>query len=80
MIRSVHLTKRYGERTVANDLNLHVHARQVYALLGSNGAGKSTTIACLLGCVKPDLGPRPGSQRRLRRPDPRGSERRHQRG
>ncbi|MDY0960645.1 MULTISPECIES: ABC transporter ATP-binding protein [Massilia] len=56
MIRSDHLTKRYGERTVVNDLNLHVPAGQVYALLGPNGAGKSTTIGCLLGFVKPDHG------------------------
>ncbi|WP_313166491.1 ABC transporter ATP-binding protein [Massilia oculi] len=56
MIRIDHLTKRYGERTVVNDLNLHVPAGQVYALLGPNGAGKSTTIGCLLGFVKPDHG------------------------
>ncbi|AWL06981.1 ABC transporter ATP-binding protein [Massilia oculi] len=56
MIRIDHLTKRYGERTVVNDLNLHVHTGQVYALLGPNGAGKSTTIGCLLGFVKPDHG------------------------
>ena len=56
MIRIEHLTKRYGERTVVNDLNLHVEGGQVYALLGPNGAGKSTTIGCLLGFVKPDAG------------------------
>mgnify|MGYP000849770518 FL=1 len=56
MIRIDHLTKRYGERTVVNELNLHVDAGQVYALLGPNGAGKSTTIGCLLGFVKPDAG------------------------
>ena len=56
MIRIEHLTKRYGGRTVVNDLNLHVAAGQVYALLGPNGAGKSTTIGCLLGFVKPDGG------------------------
>jgi ABC-2 type transport system ATP-binding protein len=56
MIRIEHLTKRYGERTVVNDLNLHVEAGQVYALLGPNGAGKSTTIGCLLGFIRPDAG------------------------
>ena len=56
MIRIDHLTKRYGERIVVNDLHLHVPAGQVYALLGPNGAGKSTTIGCLLGFVKPDHG------------------------
>ena len=56
MIRIDHLTKRYGERTVVNDLNLHIQAGQVYALLGPNGAGKSTTIGCLLGFVRPDHG------------------------
>lgn len=56
MIRIDHLTKRYGGRTVVDDLTLHIHAGQVYALLGPNGAGKSTTIGCLLGFVKPDHG------------------------
>jgi len=56
MIRIDHLTKRYGARTVVDNLNLQVDGGQVYALLGPNGAGKSTTIGCMLGFVKPDAG------------------------
>lgn len=50
------LTKRYGQRTAVDALNLQVHPGEVYALLGPNGAGKSTTIACLLGFVQADAG------------------------
>ena len=50
------LSKRYGERTAVNDLDLQVRPGEVYALLGPNGAGKSTTIACLLGFVRADAG------------------------
>ena len=56
MIRIEHLTKRYGERTVVDRLDLRVAPGEVYGLLGPNGAGKSTTIACLLGFARPDAG------------------------
>lgn len=44
-----HLTVRYGKTTAVDDVSLSVAAGQVYALLGRNGAGKSSTIACLVG-------------------------------
>jgi ABC-2 type transport system ATP-binding protein len=50
------LTKYYDGRKVVNDLNLHVAAGSVYALLGRNGAGKSTTLKMLAGMVHPDYG------------------------
>ena len=43
------LTKSYGGRTVLDHLNLSVKAGTVFGLLGANGAGKSTTIECMLG-------------------------------
>ena len=51
------LTKEYGEKTVVNNLNLSVKKCMVFVLLGANGAGKSTTIECILGTKKVDDGP-----------------------
>lgn len=50
------LTKSYGEKTVVNNLNLSVKSGTVFGLLGANGAGKSTTIECMLGTKQADSG------------------------
>ena len=41
--------KRYGETAVADDLTLNIHVEAIYGLLGPCGAGKSITIAKLVG-------------------------------
>ena len=41
------LTKRYGRTTAVDELSFEVQAGTVFAFLGTNGAGKSTTISCL---------------------------------
>lgn len=46
----------YGDRLVLQDLDLTVRLGEVYALLGGNGAGKSTTLNTLLGFLKPATG------------------------
>jgi ABC-2 type transport system ATP-binding protein len=46
----------YRGRAVLQGLDLHVAAGSVYALLGGNGAGKSSTLSSLLGFVKPTSG------------------------
>ena len=50
------LTKSYGSRTVLDHLNLSVKRGTVFGLLGANGAGKSTTIECMLGTKRADGG------------------------
>lgn len=45
-----------GGRTVLDGLSLTIAAGEVYALLGGNGAGKSTTLSALLGFLEPDAG------------------------
>ncbi len=55
-IRSVKLTKKYGDHTVVDRLNLDIAAGEVFGLLGPNGAGKTTTILMLLGLVEPTKG------------------------
>lgn len=50
------LTKSYQGRTVLNGLNLSVKKGTVFGLLGANGAGKSTTIECILGTKQAESG------------------------
>ena len=50
------LCKSYGGKQVLNHLNLSVKPGTVFGLLGANGAGKSTTIECILGTKKADSG------------------------
>jgi ABC-2 type transport system ATP-binding protein len=48
--------KRYGNVIALDGVDLSLQAGEVMALLGANGAGKSTAIALLLGLLKPDAG------------------------
>lgn len=50
------LTKSYDGNRVLDGLDLTVHPGRVYALLGRNGAGKSTTFKIILGLLRPDDG------------------------
>lgn len=53
-IRSV--TRRFGGITALHDVSLDVRAGRVHALLGENGAGKSTVVNCLSGVLRPSAG------------------------
>lgn len=50
------LTKKYGERTVLDHLCFEMPTSGVYALLGTNGAGKTTAIRMMLGMLSRDEG------------------------
>ena len=50
------LTKSYHGKTVVNHLSFSVKSGTVFGLLGANGAGKSTTIECILGTKQADAG------------------------
>ena len=50
------LTKAYGQLPAVDHVSLSVKAGTVFGLLGANGAGKSTTIECILGTKKADSG------------------------
>jgi ABC-2 type transport system ATP-binding protein len=56
MIRTEHLTKKYGGLVAVNDLTLTIPRGQIFAFLGPNGAGKTTTIKLLAGLLKPTSG------------------------
>lgn len=56
IIKVDQLTKSYGEITVLDNISLSVDRGMVFGLIGANGAGKSTTIECILGTKKADNG------------------------
>jgi len=56
VIQTRGLTRYYGARAVVQDLNLEVQRGSVFAFLGRNGSGKTTTIRMLLGLVAPTRG------------------------
>lgn len=56
MLETQNLTKKYGDYTALNSLNLRIEAGEIFALLGQNGAGKTTTINLFLGFTEPTEG------------------------
>ncbi len=56
IIRISNLTKRYRRETALNDVSFEVPPGVVFALLGENGAGKTTAIRVMLGLTDADAG------------------------
>lgn len=56
IIKVEQLTKTYGSVVAVDNISLSVKAGTVFGLLGANGAGKSTTIECILGTKQADKG------------------------
>ena len=50
------ITKRFGNRTVVNNIPMQVRQGEIYGFLGPNGAGKTTFLRMLCGLLKPDGG------------------------
>jgi len=50
------VSKRYGDVTAVDYLDLDIGKGEIFGLLGPNGSGKSTTLKMILGLVKPDSG------------------------
>src|SRR5213595_1307136 len=55
-LRTDHLTKSYGGRTVVRGISLDVASGEIVGLLGPNGAGKTTTFYLTVGLTAPDSG------------------------
>ena len=56
MIRTKDLTKKFGEKTAVDHLDLTIHEGELFSLLGVNGAGKTTTIRMLSCLSRPTSG------------------------
>jgi ABC-2 type transport system ATP-binding protein len=50
------LTKRYGQKTVVEDLSFTVSQGQIFGFLGPNGSGKTTTMGMIFGVIRPTRG------------------------
>jgi len=56
IITTKNLTKRFGNLTAVDNLNLEIEEGEIFGLLGPNGAGKTTTISMLCTILKPSSG------------------------
>jgi lipooligosaccharide transport system ATP-binding protein len=56
LLRIAHLTKKYGDATVVDDLSLEIMPGECLGVIGPNGAGKTTTIRICLGLTGADGG------------------------
>lgn len=56
MIQTRNLTKKFGNFTAVDSLELNIRSGEIYGFLGPNGAGKTTTILMLLGILRPTSG------------------------
>lgn len=55
-LRTEHLFKKYGKRTVVNDVSIHLEQGEIVGLLGPNGAGKTTTFYMTVGLITANSG------------------------
>src|SRR5437899_423330 len=56
LLRTVGLTKRYGDFLANEAINIDIWPQQIHALLGENGAGKSTLVKIIYGLIQPSDG------------------------
>lgn len=56
MIKTENLTRKFGNLTAVDNLNLHIEKGEVFGFLGPNGAGKTTTIRMLACLISPTSG------------------------
>ena len=56
ILKTEHLTRRFGELTAVDDLTISVEEGEIFGLLGPNGAGKSTAIKMIITLLPPSAG------------------------
>jgi ABC-2 type transport system ATP-binding protein len=56
LINAVNLSKSFGQTQAVDRLNLSVESGEIFGLVGSDGAGKTTTLRLLVGALRPDGG------------------------
>jgi ABC-2 type transport system ATP-binding protein len=55
-IKTVGLTRKFGDLTAVNNLNIEIEEGEIFGLVGPDGAGKTTTMRLLTGILKPTEG------------------------
>ncbi len=55
-VRVVNLTKKFGDLTALDNINLHIHDQEYFALLGPSGCGKTTLLRLIAGLIEPNSG------------------------
>jgi len=56
VIKTTNLTRKFGELTAVNDLNIEIPEGEIFGLVGPDGAGKTTTMRLLTGILDPTSG------------------------
>jgi phospholipid/cholesterol/gamma-HCH transport system ATP-binding protein len=56
IIEVVDLVRRFGDRTVLNDISFNVHRGETLVIMGGSGCGKSTLLRHMIGSMKPTSG------------------------
>ncbi|WP_226064343.1 ABC transporter ATP-binding protein [Kaistella polysaccharea] len=55
-LQIINLTKKFGDQTALNDINIDINSTEIIGLLGPNGAGKSTLMKSIVGALKIEEG------------------------
>lgn len=55
-VRIENVTKKFGKLTAVNNVSLHIHDKEYFALLGPSGCGKTTLLRLIAGLIPPDKG------------------------
>ncbi len=56
ILRAENIIKKYGKRTVVNNVSIEVKQGEIVGLLGPNGAGKTTSFYMIVGLIQPNSG------------------------
>ena len=56
LLRAENITKKYGEKTIIENVNLELNRGEIVSLLGVSGAGKTTLFRLIMGLEQPDSG------------------------
>src|SRR3972149_10038007 len=72
VLRATGLAKRYGGHLVLKRINFAIEAGEIVAVIGENGAGKSTFAKIVAGAVRPESGDLHLNGRRVEFQSPRG--------
>ncbi len=56
ILKTYNLTKKYGNTSVVDNVNMNIKRGEIYGFLGRNGAGKTTTLRMVMGLISPTKG------------------------